>query len=177
MSNIKSKSSRQLSNKCHRPSICFRIPDTVVLSLCIKYTSLLYGGRFSILNCISASLFLFPTSSTFTTVHTHKHSHTRVLCLGFTLSKSNFLYPDSLRLMNGGLRGGLLSGFSFVFQLIYRSIDPKSAFCIVLAVSMPVALKSYLQSPPSSCIIRTHIKIPSLCIVVPLIMGGEMIFI
>jgi len=74
MSNIKSKSSRQLSNKCHRPSICFRILDTVLLRLCIQYTSLLYGGRFSIFNCISASLFLFPTSSTFTTVHTRTHT-------------------------------------------------------------------------------------------------------
>lgn len=121
MSNIKSKSSRQPFNKCHRPSICFRITDTILLRLCLQYTSLLYGGRFSIRLhfCVIVSL-----SDKFYIYYCTHTLHTRLLCLGFTLSGSNFLIPTRYGWWEASGGEGYFPGFlSFSSWYIDRSIQ------------------------------------------------------
>jgi len=68
-----------------------------------------------VFNWISASLFLFPTSSTFTILCTHTitHNHTHIHCakvISFILTRVGWRMT--------GWGGGLLFGFSFIFHLV-----------------------------------------------------------
>lgn len=140
------------------PSICFRIPDTVLIYAFVYlpkvlhhcYDNILIWRMFYIVfNCISASLFLFLTKFYIYYRYCNTHMHSRYIhalgCCAQDLHCAKFLYPAWSHLMNYECWERLLSEFSFVSQLIYRSIVPKSAFCIILSV--PMIELSYLRPP------------------------------